>query len=73
MPESIAARLAESRVEEYERIEHAFDAAIPWIAKGYVARITDKQGIVVSGGQFRATLAAGLDQWPRCVNGGQRA
>lgn len=36
----------EEKVEEYEEIERAFDAAIPWIAKGYVARITDKQGIV---------------------------
>ena len=36
----------EEKIEEYEKIEQAFDAAIPWIAKGYVARITDQQGIV---------------------------
>ncbi len=28
---------------------------------------------LVSGGQFRAALAVRLDQWPLCVNGGQRA
>jgi hypothetical protein len=34
----------EEQVQEYEDIEQAFNAAMPWIMKGYVARITDKRG-----------------------------
>jgi len=37
---------SEEQVHECEDIEQAFDAAVPWIMKGYVARITDKQGAV---------------------------
>jgi NAD(P)-dependent dehydrogenase (short-subunit alcohol dehydrogenase family) len=41
-------------------------------AMGGIGRRAAK-GYDVSGGQFRATLAVRLDQWPLCVNGGQRA
>ncbi len=36
----------EQQLQEYEDIEQAFNAAMPWIMKGYVARVTDKQGVV---------------------------
>ncbi|MBN2130593.1 MAG: hypothetical protein JW741_13915 [Sedimentisphaerales bacterium] len=36
----------EEQVHEYEDIEEAFNVALPWVMKGYVARITDKQGVV---------------------------
>jgi hypothetical protein len=34
------------QVQEYEDIEEAFNVAMPWIMRGYVARITDKKGVV---------------------------
>jgi uncharacterized RDD family membrane protein YckC len=37
---------AEEQVHEYESIEQAFDSAERWVATGFIARITDKQGIV---------------------------
>jgi hypothetical protein len=36
----------EEQIQEYEDIEEAFNAAMPWIMKGYIARITDKKGVV---------------------------
>jgi hypothetical protein len=36
----------EEQVHEFGDIEEAFNAAMPWIMKGYIARITDKQGVV---------------------------
>jgi tetratricopeptide (TPR) repeat protein len=36
----------EEQVHEFVAIEEAFIAASPWIMKGYIARVTDKQGIV---------------------------
>src|SRR5262249_18013386 len=36
----------EEQVHEFEEIEQAFDAAVPWIMKGYIARVTDKHGAV---------------------------
>jgi hypothetical protein len=36
----------EEQVHEFEDIEEAFNAAMPWILKGYIARVTDKQGAV---------------------------
>ena len=45
----------EEQVHEFGDIEEAFDAAIPWIRKGYIARITDKQGVV----KYTQTLANG--------------
>jgi uncharacterized RDD family membrane protein YckC len=37
---------AEEQVHEYESIEQAFDSAERWVATGFIARITDKQGVV---------------------------
>jgi hypothetical protein len=39
-------RAGEEQVHEFADIEEAFNAAMPWIMKGYVARITDKQGVI---------------------------
>jgi hypothetical protein len=36
----------EEQVHEFGDIEEAFNAATPWIMKGYIARITDKQGVI---------------------------
>ena len=36
----------EEQAQEHQDIEQAFNAAIPWIVKGYIARITDQQGVV---------------------------
>lgn len=36
----------EEQVHEFANIEGAFDAAVPWVMEGYIARITDEQGIV---------------------------
>ena len=36
----------EVQVQEYEDIGQAFIAAMPWIMKGYIARVTDQQGVV---------------------------
>jgi hypothetical protein len=36
----------EEQVHEFGDIEEAFNAAVPWIMKGYIARITDKHGVV---------------------------
>jgi hypothetical protein len=36
----------EEQVHEFEDIEEAFTAAMPWVMKGYFARVTDKQGVV---------------------------
>jgi len=37
---------SEEQVHEFGDIEEAFNAATPWIMKGYIARVTDKQGVV---------------------------
>jgi hypothetical protein len=34
------------QVQEFDAIENAFDAAIPYIRDGYIARMTDKNGFV---------------------------
>lgn len=39
-------RGSEEQAQEFDDIEKAFNAAMPWIMKGYIARVTDKQGIV---------------------------
>ena len=36
----------DEQILEVEDIEQAFTQALPWIMKGYIARITDKQGVV---------------------------
>lgn len=36
----------EEQVHEFADIEEAFSAAMPWIMKGYIARITDKHGVI---------------------------
>jgi hypothetical protein len=36
----------EEQVHEFADIEEAFNAAMPQIMQGYVARITDKHGVV---------------------------
>lgn len=36
----------EEQVHEFADVEEAFNAAVPWIMKGSIARITDKQGVV---------------------------
>ena len=36
----------EEQVREFTGIEEAFNAAMPWIIDGYVARVTDKHGVV---------------------------
>jgi hypothetical protein len=36
----------EEQLHEFGDIEEAFNAAEPWILKGYIARITDTQGVV---------------------------
>ena len=45
---------SEEHVLEFEDIEQAFNGAMPWIAKGYIARITDEHGVV---------------KWAQAVNG----
>ena len=61
---------AEEQVHEFADIEEAFNASMPWIMKGYTARITDKHGVVkytqaLTNGQIATypgdatTLAAG--------------
>ncbi len=45
----------DEQVHEFETIEAAFDAAEPWIMQGYIARITDKEGVV----QYTQTLGDG--------------
>jgi hypothetical protein len=47
----------EEQVLEFEDIEQAMNGALPWIMKGYIARITDAEGVVkwtqaLSGGQI---------------------
>lgn len=47
----------EEQILEYENIEQAMNGAVPWIMKGYIARITDAKGVVkwtqaLSGGQI---------------------
>lgn len=44
----------EEKAHEYEELESAFDAAEPWIMRGYIARMTDRQGVV----QYTQTLAS---------------
>jgi hypothetical protein len=36
----------EEQVLEFSDIEKAFDVAVPWILNGYIARVTDGQGVV---------------------------
>jgi hypothetical protein len=36
----------EEQIHEYEDMEQALNAAIPWIMKGYIARIADAQGVI---------------------------
>jgi hypothetical protein len=36
----------EEEVLKFSDIEKAFDAAEPWILNGYIARVTDGQGVV---------------------------
>jgi len=36
----------EEQVREFTGIDEAFNAAIPWIIDGYIARVTDKHGVV---------------------------
>jgi len=45
----------EERVHEFDAIEKAFDAAVPFIMDGFIARTTDKDGVV----QFTQTLTDG--------------
>jgi hypothetical protein len=45
----------EEQVHEFGDIEEAFNAAMPWVMKGYTARITDKQGVV----KYTQALASG--------------
>jgi hypothetical protein len=46
---------SEEQTHEFADIEEAFNAALPWIMKGYIARVTDKQGIV----EYTQALANG--------------
>jgi hypothetical protein len=39
-------KAGEELVQEFEDIEEAFNAAMPWIMKGYIARVADMQGAV---------------------------
>jgi len=39
-------RGGEEQILELEDIEQALNEALPWVMKGYIARITDKQGVV---------------------------
>lgn len=36
----------EEQVHEFDAIEKAFDAAVPFIMDGFIARMTDKDGVV---------------------------
>ncbi len=36
----------EEQIHEFDAIEKAFDAAVPFIMDGFIARMTDKEGVV---------------------------
>jgi hypothetical protein len=36
----------EEQVLEFADIEEVFNAAMPWVMEGYIARITEKHGVV---------------------------
>jgi hypothetical protein len=36
----------EEQINEFDAIEKAFDAALPFIMEGFIARMTDKEGAV---------------------------
>ena len=59
----------EEQIQEYEDIEEAFNVAMPWIMKGYIARITDKKGVVkytqsLSNGQIATYLGDATERRP---------
>ena len=66
----------EEQVLEFGDLERALNAALPWVMKGYIARVTDGAGVVqytqaLSGGQFvtypgdatSQAAAAGAPAW----------
>ena len=68
----------EEQVLEFSDIEKAFDGAEPWILNGYIARVTDGQGIVkytqaLTNGQIasysapRTTLCPGSEIHDACL------
>jgi hypothetical protein len=45
----------EETIQEHASIEQTFDAAVPWIMKGFTARMMDEEGTV----KYTQTLAEG--------------